>query len=191
MRYTRTKLTALLLLVACGDASQPALDPGVGPDEPSPDDPPAMPADAGERGEAEAVRLDGVYSVPVDDPSLAPYASQPVVLDWRDGNDQIRLDYDFPTDLTGVSQRVSFDGVRAADGTIELQGELGSATCEPSAPAGTIVCTERFPLMTFDLERLQRDLERRGLTTEEIARRLEVAALFQSDPIGILEFAVE
>jgi len=45
--------------------------------------------------------------------------------------------------------------------------------------------------MAFDLERLQRDLERRGLPTEEIARRLEVATLSRSDPIGILSFSLD
>jgi len=48
-----------------------------------------------------------------------------------------------------------------------------------------------LPQMAFDLERLQRDLERRGLPTEEIARRLEVATLSQSDPIGILSFSLD
>lgn len=187
---------ALLLLAACGDTSavdltgdgdaavpnEPGMDAGVDPGNESM---------GGEPSDGEAIRLDGVYTVPVTEPSLEPFASQPVVLDWREANEEFRMDYDFPTDLTGVSQRVSLEGGLTREGTIELAGDLGSATCTPDASRTTFVCTERLPQMAFDLQRLQRDFERRGLPSSEIARRLEVARVFQSDPIGILEFAVE
>jgi len=45
--------------------------------------------------------------------------------------------------------------------------------------------------MAFDLERLERDLQRRGLPADEIARRLEVATVFQSYPIGVLSFSLD
>lgn len=177
---------ALALVAACGDGDVPDLAPNGG-DAAVPND---REPDAGtDPGDSEAVRLDGVYSVPVGDPGLEPFASQPVVVDWRDANGQYRMDYDFPTDFTGVSQRVSFTGRLSGDGTIQLAGDLGSASCEPD-PSGTgFVCTERFPQMRFDLDRLQRDFERRGLPAGDIARRIEVASFFQSDPIGILSFA--
>ena len=159
---------ALALVVACGDPNVPELATDGGSDD---------------------IRLDGVYSVPVSEPSLEPFASQPVVVDWRETNGRYRMDYDFPSDLTGVSQRVSFEGSLTGDGTIQLTGDLGSASCE-SDPLGTsFVCIERFPQLAFDLERLERDFERRGLPADEIAQRIEVARLFQSDPIGILSFA--
>lgn len=171
MQYRTAMLgTALALFAACGDSDPDSnIDPG----------------------EAEAVTIDGVYSVPVSDPALEPFASQPVVLDWRDSGGRYRLDYDFPSDLTGTSQRVSFEGARDPAGMIQLTGALGTATCEASSSGSGFICTERFPQMTFDLERLQRDLERRGLPENEIARRLEVATFFQSDPIGILSFTLE
>ncbi len=181
----------LLLLVACGDPSAELTTAG---DAAVPNDPRI---DAGidpgvvDPGDGEAIRLDGVYTVPVTEPSLEPFASQPVVLDWREANGEYRMDYDFPTDLTGVSQRVAFEGSLTRDGTIQLTGDLGSATCEPDASGTHFVCTERFSDIAFDLPRLQRDFERRGLSAAEITRRLEVATLFQSDPIGILEFALE
>ncbi|MBW2376912.1 MAG: hypothetical protein JRF55_13150 [Deltaproteobacteria bacterium] len=77
------------------------------------------------------------------------------------------------------------------EGTIQLVGDLGSASCEPDVLGSGFVCTERFPQMAFDMERLQRDLERRGLPADEVARRIEVATFFQSDPIGILTFALD
>jgi hypothetical protein len=167
---TATLAAALALLAACGDS---------------------VPDTGADPGETEPVTLDGVYSVPVPDPALEPYASQPVVLEWRDDNGRYRLDYDFPSDLTGTSQRVAFEGFREPGGTIRLSGSLGTATCEASPSGSGFLCTERFPRMVFDLERLQRDLERRGLPPNEIARRLEVAAFFQSDPIGILSFSLD
>ena len=45
--------------------------------------------------------------------------------------------------------------------------------------------------MAFDLERLERDLQRRGLPADEIARRLEVATVFQSYPIVVLSFSLD
>ena len=177
---------ALALVAACGDGYVPDLAPNGGDA--------AVPNDGGpdagtDPREPEAVTLDGVYSVPVSEPVLEPFATQPVAVDWREANGRYRMDYDFPTDFTGVSQRVSLTGRLTADGTIELAGDLGSASCEPDPSGIGFVCTERIPQMRFDLERLQRDFERRGLPAGEIARRIEVASFFQSDPIGILSFA--
>lgn len=193
MEYMKTMLgVALALLAACGDGAVSTLDADAGPDGFVPaEDAGAGPTNPADSTENEAVTLDGVYSVPVPDPSLEPFSSQPVVLDWRDNNGQYRLDYDFPTDLTGVSQRIAFEGVRTPDGTILLSGDVGSASCELSSAGDGLVCTERFSEMSFDLERLQRDLERRGLPSNEVARRLEVAAFFKNDPIGILVFSLE
>ena len=195
-----TKITfgiLAVLLGACGDSAVSSLDLDAGPDANNPNNP-EQPSDGGSdpgvaprEPEAEAVRVDGDYSVPVDDPSLEPFASQSVVVDWRDSNGQYRLDYDFPADLTGVTQRVVFDGARAPDGTILLSGDLGSASCGASTAGDGFVCTERFPQMAFDLERLERDLQRRGLPADEVARRLEVATFFQSDPIGVLSFSLD
>jgi len=182
---------ALALLIACGDANMPALPTDGGSGEAVPGDPGSA-TDAGtDPGDAEVGSFDGTYSVPVNDPVLEPFASVPVVLDWREANGEYRLDYDFPTDLTGVSQRVSFEGSLTRDGTIQLSGDLGSASCESDTSGTSFMCTERFPQMAFDLERLQRDLERRGLPADEIARRIEVASVFRSDPIGILVFALD
>lgn len=185
----RTLGIAVVFLVACGEGSAPELGTD-GEGEPAVFNDPAMDA-AIDPGDDEAARLDGVYSVPVTEPSLEPFASQPVVVDWRELNGQYRMDYDFPTDFTGVSQRVSFEGGVTREGTIQLLGDLGSASCEPDALGIGFVCTERFPQMAFDMERLQRDLERRGLPADEVARRIEVATFFQSDPIGILTFALD
>jgi len=192
MHYSTCVLVIVLTLsTACGDGATSSIDADTPLGDMSPSDPsPEM--DAGVfPAEAEAVTVDGTYSVPVTDPLLEPFASQPVVVDWRDSNGQYRLDYDFPTDLTGVSQRVSFEGVRTGDGPILLDGDLGSASCSPATVGAGLVCMERFPQLAFDLDRLQRDLERRGLPSDEIARRIEVATFFQSDPIGILSFTLE
>lgn len=195
MKHTTIALgVSLMFLAACGGSSVSPLNPNpdaAGPDGGLPNDPGAA-LDAGSTpGESEAVTVDGIYSVPVTDASLEPFASQPVVLDWRDSNGEYRLDYDFPAELTGVSQRVAFEGVRAPGGTIQLTGALGSASCEPSSSGAELVCTERFTQMAFDLERLERDLQRRGLSAGDVERRLEVAAFFQSDPIGILSFSLD
>jgi hypothetical protein len=141
--------------------------------------------------EAESVTLDGLYRVPVSDESLLPFATQAVVLDWRERNGEYRLDYDFPVELTGISQRVSFEGQAAQDGSIQFVGDLGSASCTADPVGSGFLCTERFPQLQFDLERLQRDFEQRGLPSLEIARRLQVASIFQSDPIGVLSFSLD
>ncbi|MDH3726912.1 MAG: hypothetical protein OER77_05230 [Myxococcales bacterium] len=183
----------LLLAAACGDSGKPGLsNMGAGGSEGSTPDI-ATPVGGGGTGAGEdgSITVDGLYTVPVDDASLSPFATQPVRLDWRERNGEFRLNYDFPEELTGISQRVSFEGRAAQDGSIELTGDLGSASCSADPTGSGFVCTERFPQIQFDLERLERDFEQRGLPALEIARRLEVASIFQSDPIGVLTFSLE
>ncbi len=182
----------LLLAAACGESGEPgSSSTGAGGGDGSNPDTAAPVGDAGTGGEDGSITVDGLYTVPVDDPSLSPFATQPVVLDWRERNGDYRLDYDFPEELTGISQRVSFEGQAAQDGSIELVGDLGSASCSADPTGSGFVCTERFPQIQFDLDRLERNFEQQGLSPLEIARRLEVAAIFQSDPIGILSFSLD
>lgn len=183
----------LLLAAACGEGGEPGLSStGAGGGEGSIPDTTAPIGDAGTGGgEDESITVAGLYTVPVDDASLSPFATQPVLLDWRERNGKYQLDYDFPEELTGVSQRVSFEGQPAQDGSIELAGDLGSASCSADPTGAGFVCTERFPQLEFDLARLERDFEQRGLPAIEIARRLEVASILQSDPIGVLSFSLE
>ncbi len=183
----------LLLATACGESSDPGISStGAGGGEGSIPDTaaPVGDTDTGD-GEDDSITVDGLYTVPVDDASLAPFATQPVRLDWRDRNGEYRLDYDFPEELTGISQRVSFEGRAAGDGSIQLLGALGSASCSADPTGSGFVCTERFSGIQIDLDRLERDFEQRGLSALEIARRLEVASIFQSDPIGVLSFSLE
>lgn len=184
-------VSLLLLAVACGDSGEPGLsNTGAGGTGGSIPDATAPVGGAG-GVEDGSITVDGLYTVPVDDASLTPFATQPVLLDWRDRNGEFRMDYDFPEELTGISQRVSFEGRAAQDGTIELLGDLGSASCSADSTGSGFVCTERFPQIEFDLARLARDFEQRGMSALEIARRLEVATIFQSDPIGVLSFSIE
>jgi len=183
----------LLLAAACGESGEPSIsNTGAGGGEGSIPDAAAPVGDAGTGGgEDESITVDGLYTVPVDDASLSPFATQTVLLDWGERNGEYRLDYDFPEELTGISQRVSFEGQTAQDGSIELVGDLGSASCSADPTGAGFVCTERFPQLEFDLDRLERNFEQRGLSALEIARRLEVASIFQSDPIGVLSFSLE
>ncbi|MDH3199478.1 MAG: hypothetical protein OEM15_01160 [Myxococcales bacterium] len=183
----------LSLAVACGESGDPSLSAtGAGGGDGAIPDATASVGDGGTGGGEDGfVTVDGLYTVPVDDASLSPFATQPVLLDWRARNGEYRLDYDFPVELTGLSQRVSFEGQAQPDGSIELVGDLGSASCSADPTGARFVCTERFPQLEFDLTRLARDFEQRGLSAIEIARRLEVASIFQSDPIGVLSFSLE
>lgn len=127
----------------------------------------------------------GVYSVPVA-PELEPYASYPVddiTLCWT--GTAVHLGYSLPALLVGKKERVSFEGGwDPTSQTFALSSADGTATCTPSEPEWR--CNEVFANIVVDLEEVAD--EAAGLDPAEVAARLEVAAQFANDPIGILDF---
>lgn len=175
-----------ILLAACGGASgeDPTATGGAGAITLPPEGAalPACPPDT--MVEPPHTDVVGVYSVPVP-PELTPYASYPIdsITACRRAN-RVELGYRLPALLVGKPARVSFEGSYDADGGVFALSGDGTATCE--VVDGSWSCLEHFVGITVDLEEVAKEVENLPLDVAE--GRLDVAAHFGGDPIGILDF---
>lgn len=129
----------------------------------------------------------GRYLVPVPD-ELAPAATYSVDhVDWEVQGSAVKLQYDLPEGLVGGRIRVVLDGTLDAGATtMDVAGELATGHCVGSSDL--VSCREEFfglPALPIDMAVVQEAaaLEYAGA----VADREEVARLFGSDPIGIVE----
>lgn len=165
--------TVLLGLVALAFACT-----GGDPEEP-PTHTDALPAVTGTYG--------GRYLVPVPDElaAAATYAVDHV--DWEVQGSAVKLQYDLPEGLVGGRIRVVLNGTLPAGATtVDVAGELATGQCIGSATL--VSCREEFftlPALPIDMAVVQEAaaVEYAGA----VADREEVARLFGSDPIGIIE----
>lgn len=187
-------LAANLMLIACGGASDEGGGGGTA------DGGGSGGADVDERiaslpicvldGQEEPPHMDitgAEYSVPVVPAELEPHASYPideVSLCRRPSG--LELGYSLPALLVGKKTRVSFaGGLDPATGTYELSSEDGTASCDPQ---GAWSCLEKFTGIEVDLEEVAEEAS--GLSPAEAQARIDVAQIFQGDPIGVLDFSL-
>ena len=124
----------------------------------------------------------GLYSIPVDDPALKPFATVAIYNIRRVAADgQIELTYPIPAVLTGLRQDVVLTGSSAGN---ELSGPAGQSSC--ISHETRVECDMLLGGLEFDQEGLRVGLQQIGLLPDEIEARLRVAELFQADPIGVL-----
>ncbi len=172
---------AASLLFACGGAEND-VDDGSGGQAGGGASLPTCPPDTG----AEPAHTDvtGSYSVPVP-AELEPYASylvDSITACQRAG--VVELGYKLPALLVGKPQRVSFSGSYDPNADVLMLSGDGSATCDVSSAGWS--CLEHFVGVAVDLEAVAKEAE--GLPAAEVQGRLDVAAYFGGDPIGILDF---
>lgn len=129
--------------------------------------------------------LQGEYAVPVE-PSLAAVASNPVSVKFRiENSGAVRLQYDLPPVLVGAGKRIDLTGVTGADGTTQLSGAAGTATCTTDV-AGDVRCVERLSGVAFDAVAVATALDRASISGVERMQRLDVSQRFSVDPLGVL-----
>lgn len=182
-------LFIVVLAAAPACTSTPAVSGDLG--DPSDPSDPSDPAAAGLTPDAELPRASGVfagtYRVPTD-PSLASAATFPVdSVDWTVVGDAVTLHYNLPAGLVGGTVPVTMTGTIAANGTqIAISGAAGAGVCVASATL--VTCHEVFgdlgplPVSTDVVARVAGH-EYAG----PVADRLNVAAVFGSDPIGFID----
>lgn len=129
----------------------------------------------------------GVYEVPVA-PELAHVASNRVKVKLRDfGDGRVRLKYDLPEVIAGFDREVDLDGVRAANGDIQLSGPSGTGSCTES-PTGEVVCVEYLDGVAMSLAEATAAINAMPLTRADRVARIAVAERFITDPLGIVRF---
>ncbi|HEY3496786.1 MAG TPA: hypothetical protein VGK73_18940 [Polyangiaceae bacterium] len=144
---------------------------------------------AGAAGTGTEASGSAIYRVPVT-AELEPWARYPVdeVEFERDGG-RVTISYPFPEWLSGDSEDIDLEGdYEEGAASFDVTAEQGSGTCTRTGTR--YECTEHLPGLEVDPERARESMEDAGLDREEIARRLLVTGVFETDPIGILEFEV-
>lgn len=131
----------------------------------------------------------GLYRVPTVTPELEAAATFPIEsADWIMSGDTVTLHYDLPIGLVGGDVEVTLTGTFAARATsVDVSGAAGTGTC--TRDANIVTCLETFTgLGTLPLSM---DAVERAASTEYAGpaqHRVDVANVFGSDPIGVLEF---
>jgi hypothetical protein len=142
------------------------------------------------------------YEVPVNDPALAPFATDIVtdadlrhVVKFDPRRPQrrkefIKLDYTMPTTLVGTeNMKIEMRGPVPAEGetAIALKSKQGVANCTLQE-GGDYNCTMDYAKenLPIDAELAAAAIENSGLNAEGIIAKKAVQAAFAGEPIGIL-----
>ncbi len=177
-----------LLIVVLAAAPACISTPATSGDPTAPIDPEAA---AGLTPDAALPRTSGVfagtYRVPTD-PRLANAATFGVdTVDWTVVGDAVTLHYNLPAGLVGGTVPVTMTGTLATGGTeIAISGLAGVGACV--ATTTLVTCHEVFgdlgplPVSTDVVQRVAAH-DYPG----PVADRLNVAAVFGSDPIGFID----
>ncbi|KYG68811.1 hypothetical protein AZI87_06170 [Bdellovibrio bacteriovorus] len=122
-----------------------------------------------------------VYEIPgVEDPDLAHYEIESLKLDINE--DDIRIDYVLPLDLTGAKNRIRAEGVIGPDSKANLRGPHSDFVCDLIQEK----CDVRYNDLTIDESLVRARLEGKKLSSTQIEQRLQVTRRFSGDPIGII-----
>jgi hypothetical protein len=153
-------------------------------------DDPALSADGFRSGlvaDDEPAIVHGTYRVPVPD-DLAPFAIYEVAdatVDVSGG--VLQVSFVIPEGLLGFPAAASFAGAaQPGVGDVAVGGPQGHGTCRVD---GTIECALQYYAVSADLEAVSAYWRARG--DAFVDARIQVASLFDDDPLGVLRLSVE
>jgi hypothetical protein len=129
----------------------------------------------------------GTYEVPVPTALAAAATFTMNETHWRvDASGKARLSYDLPIGLVGGIVRVSFEGpYDASTQTATMTGPPGTSVC--SIAGSTLVCHETMPgLLPIAADPTIIAAAAAADYAGPLQHRVDVAALFGGDPVGIL-----
>ena len=128
----------------------------------------------------------GTYRVPVPD-DLAPFASYELddaSVEIVDG--QLHVSFQLPEGLLGFSSSATFTGPVSAAAEIAVSGAMGHGTCRFD---GNVECALAYYAVQTDLAAVTAYWQARG--DAFVDARVQVASLFDDDPLGVLRLSVE
>lgn len=130
--------------------------------------------------------LMGVYSVPVQDEKLKPYATFPShAIEVKKSGDQVAIEYYLPGELVGTYTEINFEGTVKSDGSAELTNPEGTMTC--ASLKAPFTCKMKYSNLKIDPQAVEKYLKTVSKSPEEFKARMIVAGGFGSDPVGILD----
>jgi hypothetical protein len=136
-------------------------------------------------GVAHAARpMRGTYSIPVQDPALEPYSEFPVKFkaDHYEAEPEV-LEFPLPVELVGAATMIRLERLDPAAGT--FIGEGAEGRCERSGRM--LICHMAFSGLSFDSAGSDAAIDAQFGGVEASSRK-QVAAVFRSQPIGILKY---
>ncbi|NVB82895.1 MAG: hypothetical protein HOV81_31245 [Kofleriaceae bacterium] len=176
MRSHLVQFSSLVVVIAgcANDPDQPTPNGGVDP----------LPVTTG--------HYVGLYRVPTVTPDLEAAATFPIdSADWIISGDTVTLHYDLPIGLVGGDVEVTLTGTFAAGAkSVDVSGPAGTGAC--TRDANIVTCLETFTglgTLPVSMEVVERAATAgyAGPTQD----RIDVATVFGSDPIGVLEFDLD
>jgi hypothetical protein len=120
------------------------------------------------------------YSVPVPE-NLAAYASFNIPAQYTKTADSISVSYVLPQDLTGNQMTVQLQG--SLSGTT-LEGPNAQATCTDIQNMAS--CKITYTGLPLDLATTEQYLSSKYTNSTGLKYRQQVAAIFSSEPVGII-----
>lgn len=137
-------------------------------------------------GSVQAARpMRGIYSIPVEDPALEPYAEFPVKFrsDVYDSDPNL-LEFPLPVELVGVPTTIRMEK-QEDPAAVTYVGDGAEGTCQRSGR--WLVCRMSFTGLPFDPAAAEAAIDAR-FGAGEAPLRKQVASVFRSQPIGILKY---
>lgn len=127
-----------------------------------------------------------VYRVPADASLSAAAVYEVDHVDWTVTGDTVTLHYDLPVGLVGGDVDVTFMGTLDGSDKLPLAGPNGTGSC--TATASRVTCTEDFTNLGTLPVSMDVVLQRAAIEySGPASHRRDVATVFGSDPIGIVE----
>jgi hypothetical protein len=140
---------------------------------------------------AHAKKLKGVYSVPIADTQLSRFAEFQLTSRLEKTEGTRTLTYTFPEDLVGPSVKVQFveTSEKLGDETI-WKSSKGVAYCLVPDGGGLKGTTCRFEFndSLFQNSNVSQFLQTKYANSPDLSSRLEVAARFENEPIGVMKY---
>ena len=126
----------------------------------------------------------GVYSVPVNDKSLEPFANFSVIITQRRDGNKVFINFKLPAELVGTEKEIILEGIQRSD-ELKLIGEYSEGICKLKDDLQ--VCSLKYnSALNINKLEVSNYLRMRNLSSTELQMREEVALQFSNDPIGIL-----
>jgi hypothetical protein len=139
-----------------------------------------------------ATEYQATYTVPVE-AALQPVSTFSLSqLTYENISGEVVLQYQLPVQLTGLPSRtVTFTGPANQTGPyVALSGPNGAANCNaaPGATSNGFSCSMRMGQLQIDPASVSQVLKASSATPQELNARMQVAAQFGSDPIGVVQY---
>jgi hypothetical protein len=126
------------------------------------------------------------YEVPVP-ADLSPYSHFKMEgVKFENEGGRVRVSYKLPLELTGIENKLRFEGVDDGSGVLRLRSEQGVMECR--VLAGVDTCRVKYTEISQDMPAVERLLDSQRLPLDVKQGIMAVAGRFGGDMQGIIRY---